>query len=274
MTKGKKAQSAHGDGNVQIIGDHNLVSVPTDNTSKAMLGLTRKQLLWTIIGVLIAVAAVIATLYFSWRQLQLTQRNSMPEHRAQPPIQSSAGASGALPPAGDKAPAAKPKNEPAKPLIQGLTGMKQAENSSGTKSITQIAHGNKNVQIVGNSNVVDNRTYNVTIAGNAQLTYRFSQLELRKDGVYGTLLTVASTGSMPAYGPVIHLEFDRSILEVQAKPMTASVLFNVRETYNDEKTSYTYSVNEMSPGLEMQFTIRGNAEFSITKFKINDKTII
>jgi len=142
---------------------------------------------------------------------------------------------------------------------------------SKSSNITQTTQGDKNVQIIGDRNYVDNRTYFFKLGINSELSYSFSGIEHSTDGKYIRKLTIEAKGNIPVYNPKIYLRFNKVIQKVEHKGV--GVLFMVRIKGASNSNEYFFSTKEFSPGFRMEFVFSNDTDFDILKFRINDKNI-
>lgn len=146
-------------------------------------------------------------------------------------------------------------------------------------ALEQEAHGDKNVQIIGNSNYVDNRTYVFNIGIDSKLMYSFSNIEESEGGKYLRRLNIQAKGNIPIYNPEIYLRFDKPVQEADFKFLGGmSPLFNLK-TNSDQSTKklnnieYFFATKEFTPGVSIQFLFYNNTKFDVSEFKINGQKI-
>jgi len=152
-------------------------------------------------------------------------------------------------------------------------------NKSANPDQVQSAHGNKNMQVQGDNNFIDNRAYTYNTNASSALTYSFSNLRHDPNGKYVRVLNVEVKGNVPIYNPLIFLRFNKSIENAEFDEGTGSlILFNLR-TNSDPATKilnnseYFFGVRELVPGPGLRFIFSNSSEFDIVEFKINDNKI-
>jgi len=136
---------------------------------------------------------------------------------------------------------------------------------------TQSTQGDSNIQIIGDRNYVDNRTYIFKLGVNSKLTYSFSRLEYSKDGKYTRKLILAVEGDIPTYNPKVYLRFNKAIQKVEDKG--GGILFMVSIKGASNSNEYIFSAKEFAPGFRREFLFSNETEFDILEFRINDKKI-
>lgn len=274
----EQSQSASGDGNVQIVGDGNTVSLGRKSSENGGSG--RRSAMTVIrqnwILIVLTIIFIFVTILIGWPQLlplfrllgtrEELQKSASIKHISNPGHSLHSGESGFI------KPSAKDRKATVTASIkEGDIGMASASNGEKPKEVTQIAHGDKNVQIVGNDNVVDNRTYVYELAGKAELSYMLSDIEHTRDGRFSRTLTIKSIGTSPVYYPKFHLEFNRNIEKVQ--PRFNGMLQNVQELIPSDRSWYSFSASEFIPGFTIQFIVTSTAEFNISGLLVNDKRV-
>lgn len=160
---------------------------------------------------------------------------------------------------------------------------KAAESREGDKkkNLEQVqkVEGNKNVQIQGSNNYVDNRTYTYNTNASSALAYSFSDLKHGLNGKYVRILTMEVRGNIPIYNPLIFLKFNKSIEKAEFTGGTGALaLFNLRTNSNLatkvlNNNEYFFGVKDLTPGSGIQFIFSNSTEFDIVEFRINDNKI-
>ena len=136
---------------------------------------------------------------------------------------------------------------------------------------TQSTQGDSNIQIIGDHNYVDNRTYILKLGVNSKLTYSFSRLEHSKDEKYTRKLILAVEGDIPVYNPEVYLRFNKVIQKVEGKGGCALLMVSIKGASNSNE--YIFSAREFPPGFTREFLFSNKTEFDILEFRINDKKI-
>ena len=160
---------------------------------------------------------------------------------------------------------------------------KTVESMEGDKKMSsdqvQRAGENKNVQIQGNNNYVDNRTYTYNTNASSALAYSFSDLRHDSSGKYVRILNMEAKGNIPIYNPLIFLKFNKSVERAEfTGGAGALALFNLR-TNSDLATKvlnnseYFFGVRDLTPGSGIQFIFSNSTEFDIVEFRINDNKV-
>lgn len=270
----KVSQSSIGDNNVQIKGNSNVVSVtnpPTTTSKQSWESIRLKK-----ISIIVAIIAIVVPIYFgnsnNRDSSSESNRRTLPKSVNRKTINSaikleSKGAIKQHPAISDTV-----RLENGKATMpSGGAKMGSSDDNSKQAEITQIAHGNKNVQIVGNSNVVDNSTYVFTAAPNSKLSYFWTGVERSVDGMYTGTITLESTGTIPFYHPKWYVRLDRGIQRINCGPVHTSVLFDERESRSKDNNSYSYTTRELIPGAQMKILLVNDSPFDIAEFKINDE---
>ena len=148
-------------------------------------------------------------------------------------------------------------------IISIIFGILQCQKKS---KMTQSIQGDKNVQIIGNGNYVDNRTYYIKTENKPELVYSFSGIEHSVDGKYIKKLTIEVSSNIPVYNPKIYLRFNKVIQKVDLD--CSGVLFNEKIRGGSNSNEYFYNTREFVPGSKIQFVFSNDTEFNILDFKI------
>jgi|GEM_PF-6493875 len=154
-------------------------------------------------------------------------------------------------------------------LVAIVIGVMQYSKSS---KITQSIQGDKNVQVIGDHNYVDNRTYVFELGINSQLSYLFSPVQHSRDRKYVTKLTIKAEGNIPAYNPKIYVRFSKVIQKGEFKLLRSpGFLSGIRFRGDSNSDEYFFTTDELKPGYGIEFFFCNDTRFDIVEFVINDK---
>ena len=248
------SQSSNGDNNVQIVGNDNVVSVTTppirpDKRPTSVKTTIRQN--W--IKIILAVIAIVVSIYFGISN----NRDSRSEPRNA--IKQSATTSDTV------------RSENRKAITpSGGAKMGSFSDSSKQTKITQIAHGDKNVQIVGHGNVVDNSTHISQVAPNSKLSYIWTGVKCSEDGHYIGAITIKSTGAIPVYHPKLYVRLDRGVQKID-RNVEGGALSNVIESRSSDNSEYLFTTQELAPDVQLRISLVNDGPFNVAEFKINDE---
>ncbi len=148
-------------------------------------------------------------------------------------------------------------------IVPIIFGIVQCQKKS--KMVLSI-QGDKNIQIIGNGNYVDNRIYYIKNEHKPELVYSFSEIEQSVDGKYIKKLNIEVSSNIPVYNPKIYLKFNKVIQKVDLN--YSGVLFYEKICGESNSNEYSYTTREFVPGPKIQFVFSNDTEFNIIDFKI------